>query len=265
MSVQRVSATTDLAAAGLDDRRESAFDFEVLDREPGRLGRALLALNGASNPVTTFAAGLALAFVAISSISILAGLFVMHVLLHVHDVAVADGSVVRFLFHHRSSTLTEASLIGSIMAGGVVLPLIGGVALLVAAAFRRWRLACFLAFALGLEAASYRATTMVIHRHRPLVPRLEKLQVDASFPSGHTAASIAIYSGIAVLLTSRIENRAARIAIWALAVLVTAFVAFSRMYRGMHHPIDVAGGVLVGTLALSALVLIERAVGKACR
>ena len=213
----------------------------------------------------TFVYGLVLAFLAISAISIGAGLLVTHVLLHVHGVVGADGSLVRFLVHHRSGGLTEASLVGSIVAGGVVLPIIGVTALVVAAVFRHWRLACFLAFALGVEAASYRVTTLVVPRHRPTVPRLERLPVDASYPSGHTAASIAIYWGIALLLTSRIENRAARIAIWLVAASITVFVAFSRMYRGMHHPLDVAGGVLVGVLALSSLVLIERAAGKACR
>ena len=89
--------------------------------------------------------------------------------------------------------------------------------------------------------------------------------MDASYPSGHTAASIAVYWGLALLLTSRIRNRGARIAIWAVAALIPVFVAFSRMYRGMHHPIDVAGGALLGIAALSALVLVSRAAGSAAR
>jgi undecaprenyl-diphosphatase len=97
------------------------------------------------------------------------------------------------------------------------------------------------------------------------VVRLEKLPVSASYPSGHTAASIAVYCGLALLLTSRITNRTARIAIWAVAILIPVFVAFSRMYRGMHHPLDVAGGVVVGIAAVSALVLVTRASGDAAR
>jgi undecaprenyl-diphosphatase len=161
--------------------------------------------------------------------------------------------------------LTEASLIGSIMAGGVVLPIVAGVVAMVAAAARKWRLAAFLLFALAVESASYRATTLVVHRHRPDVPRLEKLPVEASYPSGHTAASIVVYGGLALLLASRIENRVARIAIWLVAVLVPVFVAFSRMYRGMHHPLDVAGGVMIGIAALCALVVVTRAVGSASK
>jgi membrane-associated phospholipid phosphatase len=37
------------------------------------------------------------------------------------------------------------------------------------------------------------------------------------------------------------------------------------MYRGMHHPIDIAGGVLIGIAALSAIVLVSRAAGSASR
>jgi membrane-associated phospholipid phosphatase len=37
------------------------------------------------------------------------------------------------------------------------------------------------------------------------------------------------------------------------------------MYRGMHHPLDVAGGALLGIAALSALVLVSRAARSAAR
>jgi len=130
---------------------------------------------------------------------------------------------------------------------------------------RHWRLAAFLGCALAVESGSYRATTIAIHRDRPSVHRLESLPVNASYPSGHTAAAIAVYCGLALLLTSRIASRGARAVVWTLASLIPVFVAFSRMYRGMHHPLDVLGGVLIGVTALSALVLVARASGTAAR
>jgi membrane-associated phospholipid phosphatase len=239
--------------------------FPVLDEKPGRLGRRLAALPGAGHPVWTYVFGILIVFAAIASLSIVTGLVLTKVLLHIHGVAHEDESLVSFLAHHRSTELTDASLVGSIMAGGVVLPIIAGVAALVALIGKHWRLAGFLLFALAVESGSYRATTLVVHRHRPEVHRLETLPVNASYPSGHTAAAIAIYCGIALLLTSRIANRGARVAIWLVAALIPVYVAFARMYRGMHHPLDVLGGVLIGIAALSALVLVTRASGSAAR
>ena len=239
--------------------RGSILSFPLLDREPGRVGRRLAALPGEGHPVWTYVCGVLLAFAAIAGLSILLGLLVTRVVLHIHGVPHDDEALISFLARHRSGGLTDASLVGSIMAGGVVLPIVAGVALVVAAVAKHWRLAGFLLLALAVESGSYRATTLVIHRHRPEVVRLERLPVEASYPSGHTAASIAIYGGIALLIASRIENRAGRIALWTAAVLVVVFVAFARMYRGMHHPLDVGGGVLIGIAALCALILVSRA------
>jgi len=39
-----------------------------------------------------------------------------------------------------------------------------------------------------------------------------------------------------------VANIGARIEVRTIAVLIPIFVAFSRMYRSMHHPTDVPGG-----------------------
>lgn len=242
-----------------DDDRTSQFSFPVLDAKPRRAGRSLATLPGAGHPFWTYVCGVLLSVVVIAALSIITGLLIAHVVLRAHGVAGDDERLVRFLAGHRSGSLTDASLVGSIMAGGVVLPIIAVVAALTAAVAKHWRLAGFLLVALMVESGSYRATTLVVHRHRPEVHRLETLPVNASYPSGHTAGSIAVYWGIALLLTSRISNVTARICIWTVAALIPVYVAFSRMYRGMHHPLDVGGGVLIGIAALSAMVLVSRA------
>ena len=108
-------------------------------------------------------------------------------------------------------------------------------------------------------------TSLVVPRDRPHVQRLEDLPANASYPSGHTAASIAVYAGLVLLLTSAIPNRRLRIAAWVAAVVLPLFVAFSRMYRGMHHPLDVAGGALVGVGAVLVLLFACRAAEAAAR
>jgi membrane-associated phospholipid phosphatase len=235
----------------------------VLDEEPNTLGQSFVAIAGRGHPVRTFLTGVVLSFFSIAALSILLGLLVTRVIVPYGGIGGADNGLVRVLSHHRSSGLTDASLIGSIIAGGVVLPIVVGVCALVAALFKRWRLGAFLIFALALESGAYRATTLLVHRDRPDVHRLESLPVNASYPSGHTAAAIAVYGGLALLITSRISSLAPRVLIWLIAVAIPVYVAFARMYRGMHHPLDILGGVVIGIAALTAMVLVSRATGSA--
>jgi undecaprenyl-diphosphatase len=234
----------------------------VLDGRSAAAAR-LARLTGCVHPARTFLVGVVLAYAAVAGLSTLLGLLVTRVLIANGTIARDDAGFVRVLSHHRSGDLTEASLIGSIIAGGVVLPILAGAFGLVAALFRQWRLATFLICALAIESAAYRTTTLLIPRHRPNVVRLESLPVNASYPSGHTAASIAVYGGIGLLLTSRVASRWARVAIWGVAAAIPVYVALSRMYRGMHHPLDVVGGAAIGVATLVAVVLICRAAGYA--
>ena len=66
-----------------------------------------------------------------------------------------------------------------------------------------------------------------------------------SFPSGHTQSAVGTYGSIAY--TSR--NR------WVLVLCVTiaALVAFSRMYLGVHTPMDVGVSVVIGVILIFAL------------
>jgi undecaprenyl-diphosphatase len=234
----------------------------VLDARDGRAAAALARL-GRGHPVWTFVLGIVLAYLTIATLATLFGLLLTHVVLRSHQVAADDERVVAFLVRHRDGTLVDASLIGSIIAGGVVLPAVAGVLAVFAAALRQWRVAALFVFALAVESASYRTATFFVHRHRPPVNRLENLPVNASYPSGHTAASIAVYCGIALLLTSRFTRTWQRVSIWAVAVAIPIYVAASRMLRGMHHPLDCLAGALIGVAALAALVLCCRAAGIA--
>ena len=94
----------------------------------------------------------------------------------------------------------------------------------------------------------------IVDRDRPYVvlPEAEPLlrwDASASFPSGHAATSAAG----AVILAYLIGSRA-----WSLAVLAAA-VAFSRVYIGVHYPLDVLVGAALGAaVALVAIVLLRR-------
>ena len=112
------------------------------------------------------------------------------------------------------------------------------------AVLRRWWPALLLTVALVGELALFLTTTALIDRPRPSVPHLDaELPPTSSFPSGHTAASICLYGGIAALVLATTRARW-RWLVLAGAVLVVTLVAAARLYRGAHFPTDVLGSIL---------------------
>jgi undecaprenyl-diphosphatase len=244
---------------------EAPSGVPVLEAAPRGPVARFEALLGRRHPVAVFVACAVVGLLLLTAGSIACAYLLTDVVGHAPVVGAANRHFGPWLARHRTANRTEASLIGSIIAGGVVLPIVAGVFAAVCTLLRHWRLAAFAVFALLVESAAYRGTTLVFHEHRPRVHRLENLPVDASYPSGHTAASIAVYGGLVLLLTSRIKTPAVRIASWTIAVAVPVFVGMSRMYRGMHHPLDVVGGALLGIAALVVVVCSCRAAGEAER
>ena len=110
--------------------------------------------------------------------------------------------------------------------------------------FKKTRKAGF--FSAGALAGSVLLNNVIlknaIGRVRPyeLIPELRLIIArakDASFPSGHTAASFA--SCIAIL--PNVKKR-----YWAPLIIMACLIAFSRVYVGIHYPSDILGGFLSG-------------------
>ena len=85
-----------------------------------------------------------------------------------------------------------------------------------------------------------------------LIPRPK----DFSFPSGHTACSVAV-STVLFLMRGRGSAKgdgreaAERVMgkLWIPAWILTAVIAFSRMYLYVHYPTDILGGFVTGLAA----------------
>ena len=246
-----------------DRRSKDPLRFPILAARPSGPAERVAHSLGRLHPAIVFALVMLAGLAAIAILSIGLGFLVTRVVEPAWGIGAADERVNAWLALHRTSSRTHDSLLGSIIAGGVVLPIVAGSLAVVFAMLRRWRTAEFFAFGLAVESATYRATTLAVHSHRPHVARLEHLPVNASYPSGHTAAAIAVYGGIVLLLTSRITSTVFRSFAWLLVLSIVAFVALARMYRGMHHPLDVAGGVFVGVAALIVIVFACRVAGAA--
>lgn len=244
-------------------RREDRWAVPLLQARPGGPAERFAGRLRGWHPAAVFLAAVLAGFAVLSLISIALGLLVTDVLLQTGGLGRTDESTVKSLVAERTPLLTDASEVGSTVGGAPLLPILVGTIALVCALLRKWRIAAFAVFVLVVESATYRVTSLAAPRDRPNVHRLEDLPADASYPSGHTAAAIAVYAGLVLLLTSRFPTRALRVSAWGVAIAIPVFVASARMYRGMHHPLDVAGGLVVGIGALLVLLFACRAAGVA--
>ena len=112
-----------------------------------------------------------------------------------------------------------------------------------------------LAVGLVLELSVFLSTTYVVHRPRPDVDALDSVPATASFPSGHMAASVVLYGGLALIGSSLVSVRSVRRWLLVAAGLMALGVGFSRVYRGLHHPSDIVAGGAFGLACLAAAVL----------
>jgi len=125
------------------------------------------------------------------------------------------------------------------------------IALVLCAAHRRWGTFLFTVAAVAIADWSATGIKALVGRdrppvHDPLPKPLVPVPHDGSFPSGHAATSFAA----ATVLTHAFPR------FGPLLFLLAAAVAFSRVYVGVHYPLDVIGGAALGVLVATALRLL---------
>jgi membrane-associated phospholipid phosphatase len=237
----------------------------VLEAAPGSTAQTLGRRLADRSPILVFLLTTVVGWLILAALTIGLGFLLVDVVLPVHAIGSNDEAVNSWFADHRTHTLSDASYVGSSIGDIPFIPALVILTALGAAILRRWRIFAFIVGAILVEVATYRVTSLIVHRNRPDVPRLDPdhLPVNQSYPSGHVAASVVVYVGLALLITGMLRSRGAVLVVWVLAIALPLVVAFSRMYRGMHHPTDAAVGVLMGLGSLTVALLASRAAGEA--
>ncbi len=70
------------------------------------------------------------------------------------------------------------------------------------------------------------------------------------FPSGHAQASATFWGYLAL--------RVRKIWFWTLAALLVALISLSRIYLGVHIPLDIIGGLIIGAVLVGLFLGVDR-------
>lgn len=149
--------------------------------------------------------------------------------------------------------------------GGVLLRNLIAIGAVVALLFLRLRReALLLAATVMLGWLVNTGIKRLVGRERPeIVPHLMEAG-GASFPSGHSFNSAVVYIAIALAFATLSRRQSVRFTIIGAAMVLSAAVAWSRVWLGVHFPSDVTAGWLGGAgWAFLAAALLQRSAEKA--
>ena len=176
-----------------------------------------------------------------------------------------DNLVVEGLRAHPAlSAGTGLAVFVSAIGSTQVALLVAAAATAVLAALRHWHGVLMVVLSVAAAQVTVQVIKHVVERPRP---DAEDQLVHAggfSFPSGHSATSMAVYATLAFLLIRALDRGGLRVAVGLAGGAVVLAIGLSRIFLGVHYPTDVlagwlTGGVLVlGSWGLVRLLGIQR-------
>ncbi|WP_407343281.1 phosphatase PAP2 family protein [Pengzhenrongella phosphoraccumulans] len=167
-----------------------------------------------------------------------------------------EDQVNQWFYAHRTPRMDALSHIGSYMAETVTcIALLIVMVVVLRVWLGRWRESWTLVAAIVGELLVFLIVTALVNRPRPTVPHLDAAPPTSSFPSGHTGAAVAFYGCLAIIMLRQLHPRWLARSVATLLFLVPVVVGGARIYRGMHHPVDVVFGAIGGGVWL-AIVLV---------
>jgi undecaprenyl-diphosphatase len=164
-----------------------------------------------------------------------------------------DADVNRWFEERRTDTWVTFADFGSAFSDTVTVVALALVCVpLFTLLFRRWHDYALVFMGLMVETTAFVAASTLVARDRPPVEQLGAAATN-SFPSGHIAASVVLYGGLAVVVFDQTRRSGARAAAAAVGIMVPLIVIVSRITLGMHYVTDAVGGVALGAFTLAVM------------
>ena len=135
----------------------------------------------------------------------------------------------------------------------LIVTIVGSLLLLLT---RHWRGAFALALVYPVTQGAVQLVKVIVERPRPEVTGPLAEAHGFSFPSAHSATSVAVYATIAFILIRASRQAHSRVAVASLAGTLVLGVGLSRVLLGAHYPTDVLAGWMFGALLASLCWLV---------
>jgi undecaprenyl-diphosphatase len=162
-----------------------------------------------------------------------------------------------------SRSVQEALRDVTALGGVTVISLVTTVALLAFLIHRKLRHAAIFAGTVAVAFVSSEGLKDFYDRPRPELAPHGSYVYSASFPSGHSTLSAAVYLTLAMLISSLEPDRGTKRLVFTLAALLVLGIGFSRVYLAVHWPSDVLAGWCLGAaVALLAWIALLRFGGR---
>jgi undecaprenyl-diphosphatase len=144
-----------------------------------------------------------------------------------------------------NSTLVAAVKAVTWLGSDGVLWTVVGVAAVILAIRKRWRLAAYLLVTAAGALVLDPVLKSLVGRLRPVVAHPIAHGTGDSFPSGHTLGSIVCYGAILLVFLPAARGRW-RVTFVTVTVTLIALIGISRVLLGVHYLSDVVGGWAIG-------------------
>jgi undecaprenyl-diphosphatase len=170
-----------------------------------------------------------------------------------------DVAVIHWLAAIRHSNPQFTSLVVAMTQLGSIYATLGlGLLMSAALAFRHHRRAAILLAAITIvERMTVDGLKLVVGRPRPGFDLHPVATSSSSFPSGHSANSMAVFVAVALIAIPPAWRRSAL----AIAMCISGIIGLTRIFLGVHWPSDVVGGWALGLLIVGLFVIAGRTSG----
>ena len=186
-----------------------------------------------------------------------------------HTVFPGEIDLSVWLRRHSSMGILGYEEFADVVGARNTLYYLTGIGVLLFVVLRRWNLLLLVTSAplLALAGLSFKPA---IERPRPTAEQVGAITNPASgfsFPSGHSLQA-AVVCSVAVIIAQELLTGRVRRVVQGLAIWFALTVGWERVFDGVHWPTDVAGGFLLGMLAVYGtwhLITLLRAQGTRAR